>query len=134
MWAAFTSRFDIILKNLAYHSTLVDKEAVAADISNAVMRNEEDARKWEQQEQEWAATKIRAVLSWLETNDPLQEDVLERHVRECLPGSCDWFIQHKETRLWLGEHAQNALIWLHGKPGAGRSSHLVLVVCANYRL
>ncbi|EUC41875.1 hypothetical protein COCMIDRAFT_57997, partial [Bipolaris oryzae ATCC 44560] len=34
-------------------------------------------------------------------------------------GSCEWFVQHKETQLWLGDSAKNSLLWLCGKPGAG---------------
>lgn len=53
MWAGFESRFNRILKCLAYHSELADKEAAAADISEAVRRSKVDDEKWEQQEREW---------------------------------------------------------------------------------
>jgi hypothetical protein len=55
MWAGFEFRFDGILKNLAYHSELADKEAAAADIAEAVQRSKVDDEKWEQQEREWNA-------------------------------------------------------------------------------
>ncbi|USP82247.1 hypothetical protein yc1106_09521 [Curvularia clavata] len=55
MWAGFESRFNGILERLAYHSKLVDKEATAADIAEAIRRNKADDKKWEQQEREWAA-------------------------------------------------------------------------------
>lgn len=101
------------------HSELVDKEAVAVDITNAVARSKEDADRWEKQEQEWQALKLRAVLSWLATDDPPPEDALERHAQYCLPGSCDWFIQHLKTQSWLKDGTENAMLWLYGKPGAG---------------
>jgi hypothetical protein len=119
MWAGFESRFNGILRNLAYHSELVDKEAVAADISEAVRRSKADDEKWDQQEREWEATKVRTVLAWLDANDTPPAVILERRIRDCLPGSCDWFIQHKGTQLWLGDSVKNSLFWLHGKPGAG---------------
>jgi hypothetical protein len=136
MWAGFESRFETILKNLAYHSELADKEAVAADISNAVMRNEEESKRWEQQEREWVASKTHTVLVWLGTNDPLPDDVLDRHLRDCLPTSCDWFVQHSRTQLWLKDNAQNSLFWLYGKPGAGQSCSqrvVVIVLTTNDR-
>ena len=40
-------------------------------------------------------------------------------MRGYLPGSCDWFTKHEATQLWLGDSAQNPLLWLRGKPGAG---------------
>jgi hypothetical protein len=137
MWAGFESRFNGILKNLAYHSELADKEAAAADIAEAVRHSKADDESWEQQEREWTAVsinqyilygrqeltqyqvKIQKVLAWLGTSDPLPADLLDRHIRDCLPGSCDWFMKHKATELWLGDSAKNPLLWLCGKPGAG---------------
>jgi hypothetical protein len=119
MWAGFESRFGSILRRLAYHSELIDKEAITVDISDAVARRKEDVDRWEQQEREWQALKFRTVLSWLATDDPLQEDSLERHTGDCHPSSCNWFIQHRKTQLWLNDGAENAFLWLYGKPGAG---------------
>jgi hypothetical protein len=53
MWAGFETRFNEILKNLAYHGELVDKEAAAADIAEAFRRSKVDDEKWKQQEDEW---------------------------------------------------------------------------------
>jgi hypothetical protein len=58
MWAGFEPRFNGILKDLAYHSELADKEAAAADIAEAVRRSKADNEKWEQQEREWKAVSI----------------------------------------------------------------------------
>ena len=58
MWAGFESRFNGILKDLAYHSELADKEAAAADIAEAVRRSKADNAKWDQQEREWRAVSI----------------------------------------------------------------------------
>ena len=122
MWAGFESKFGNILRTLAYHSDLVDKEAVAMDISNAVTRSKEEVNRWEQQEREWQDLKVRTVLSWLATDEPPPEDILDRHAQDCLPSSCEWFIQHRKTQLWLTDGAENAILWLYGKPGAGKSS------------
>ncbi|KAF2833694.1 hypothetical protein CC86DRAFT_13602 [Ophiobolus disseminans] len=122
LWAGFEVRFNSILRSLAYHSELVDKEAVAADISDAVRRYKEESEKWEQQEREWEATKIRTVLSWLETSGTIPADAVEQLIHDCLPNSCDWFIQHYQTQSWLDDSGNNALLWLCGKPGAGKST------------
>ncbi|RYN71715.1 hypothetical protein AA0117_g9282 [Alternaria alternata] len=58
MWAGFETRFNGILKDLAYHSELVDKEASAADIAEAFKRSKVDDEKWEQQEREWNSVSI----------------------------------------------------------------------------
>jgi hypothetical protein len=121
MWAGFESRFGAILRRLAYHGELLDKEAVAAEISRAEERHKEETEKWEQQEREWKALKVRQVLSWLGTKDPLPDDAFQRHGRGCLPNSCDWFIQHRKVQSWLRDGTETPILWLFGKPGAGRS-------------
>jgi hypothetical protein len=59
MWVGFESRFNGILKNLAYHGDLADKEAAAADISEAVRRSKANDENWEHQEREWNAVSIQ---------------------------------------------------------------------------
>jgi hypothetical protein len=59
MWAGFESRFNAILQNLAYHSELLDKEATAAGISDAVRRNKANEEEWEQQQREWNAVSLQ---------------------------------------------------------------------------
>lgn len=131
MWAGFESRFGSILESLAYHSELLDKEAVAVNISDALARSTKDVGRWEQQEREWQAHKVRTVLSWLATDESPSEDILDRHTRDCLPDSCEWFIQHHKTQLWLKDGKENALFWLYGKPGAGKSSLIsTLTMCS----
>lgn len=119
MWSGFESRFEAILERMAYHSELVNNEAISADISGAVRRHQEEKEKWAQQERDALAAKLRTVLSWLQTSDYLPADTLRHHLQECLPDICNWFVQHDKTQLWLGDGPKNALIWLHGKPGAG---------------
>jgi hypothetical protein len=59
MWAGFESRFNGILQTLAYHIDLLDKEAAAADISDAVRRNKANEEEWEQQQREWNAVSLQ---------------------------------------------------------------------------
>ncbi|KAF4546252.1 uncharacterized protein LTHEOB_4249 [Lasiodiplodia theobromae] len=60
----------------------------------------------------------------------LYGDILEFHryaykfvTRRC---SCDWILDCKEIQAWLKDKPSNGVMWLHGKPGAGKS-----VICAN---
>ena len=122
MWGQFESRFDSILASLAHHSELVDKEAMAVDISEAMERRQRDAEMWEKQELEWRATKLHVVMNWLGFNGRAPEDELDKLLQGCLPDSCNWLVDHAKTQLWLKDGPTNALMWLHGKPGAGRRS------------
>ncbi|KAI4607631.1 hypothetical protein J4E83_009528 [Alternaria metachromatica] len=66
MWAGFESRFNGIMKNLAYHTELADKEAAAADIAESVRRSKADDENWEQQE--WKSMICSALVQHTETN------------------------------------------------------------------
>jgi hypothetical protein len=119
MWAGFETRFNTILQNLAYHRDLLDKEAIAIDISEAFKRHKEFGEKWAQEEREWHAAKVRNVLEWLRSNESSPEETHERHCQHSLPNSCDWFVQQDDIRVWQGDGSKNAVVWLTGKPGAG---------------
>ncbi|KAI9674908.1 MAG: hypothetical protein M1822_009011 [Bathelium mastoideum] len=120
-WGHFESRFSSILASLAYHGELVDKEAAAIDISYAAERRERQLEQWEKAEAERQAAQLNRVMAWLGLCGTAQVDELDRISRICSPGSCDWILKHKKITAWLDDSPSTALIWLHGKPGAGKS-------------
>ncbi len=119
MWAGFETRFSTILDRLAYHSGLLDKEAKAIDISEAIRRSREDSKQWELQEREWRATKLRGALAWLKTDVSDPEETYNRHCQESIPDSCTWFMLQDKMQLWQKDGAEHTLVRLTGKPGAG---------------
>lgn len=121
MWANFTPRFDSILSDLAYHSELLGEETTTVDFSEAVSRSRQERQRWERHEREQQFSKLQSVLSWLGSDDIPLEDELEKLLRDGLPGSCDWILQHPEIQSWWKSGAENRLVWLYGKPGAGQS-------------
>ena len=120
MWAGFETRFITILDRLAYHTALLDKEAAAIDISEAVRRSKEDFERWELQEREWQATKLRAVLAWLKTDMSNPEEMYYSHCQGSVPDSCAWFMLQDKMKLWQKDGADHTLVRLTGKPGAGQ--------------
>lgn len=123
MWGNFNSRFQSILDDLKYHGKLIDKEASAVNIAEAADWRRQHLEQQSKMEQDRKASQRYRTMTWLRSEDVSQEDEIDRISRDCLPGSCDWLIQHPETERWLKEGAANALIWLHGKPGAGKPLH-----------
>ncbi|KAH9881600.1 hypothetical protein IAQ61_000326 [Plenodomus lingam] len=73
--------------------SLLTKKPLRSIFLNATNQSREQALKWERQEEEWRAAKVRVVLSWLATGAQLPEDALDKHAEQCLPNSCDWFVQ-----------------------------------------
>lgn len=120
MWAGFETRFHTILESLAYHIALLDKEAAAIDIFQAMTRSKEDVDRWELQEHEWQATKLRGVLAWLKTDMSDPEETYDRHCGSSVPDSCAWFMLQDKMKLWQKDSADHTLVRLTGKPGAGQ--------------
>jgi hypothetical protein len=131
MWANFDTRFRAILANLAYHSDLIDKEAISIDIAASSKRREEDVERFEKQEREWKDAKLNATLSWLGFGSHFVDDKVDDLTRDCLPGTCDWLFEHPKIKPWLQDQNQCAVVWLHGKPGAGQSTKRAAHIATN---
>lgn len=121
MWDNFDSRFKSILADLAHHSDLVEKEAIAIDIAASLRHQKEDIERFEKQEQEWRNAKLNAALSWLGFGNHVVDHTPDNLTRDCSPGVCDWFLKHPKIEPWLQDQDPCSIVWLHGKPGAGKS-------------
>ena len=121
LWARFDRRFNGILESLARHTELVDKEANSIDISEAKEWRAQAIENAARQEQDRAIAMFHSVLSWLEIKDYEQEDELERLHNFHHPHSCDWIQKHPKARSWLRLGKGEPVLWIHGKPGAGKS-------------
>ncbi|EXF82276.1 hypothetical protein CFIO01_08163 [Colletotrichum fioriniae PJ7] len=60
----------------------------------------------------------RRFLAWL----PYVNfgDIHENHFERRIPTSGDWLLRNEKYRLWK-ESANSDLLWIHGKPGSGKS-------------
>lgn len=106
MWDNFDSRFKSILADLAYHSDLIDKEAIAIDIAASLRHQKEDAERFEKQEQEWKKAKLGTTLSWLGFGSHVVDHKLDNLTRDCSPGACDWLLKHPKVEPRIKAHVQ----------------------------
>ncbi|KAH6610672.1 hypothetical protein Trco_000692 [Trichoderma cornu-damae] len=125
-WANFDVRFDSILASLAHHSDLIVQEAHVFDIVEAKKWREKMDKQTAAMESEKLYRQRTSVIAWLGLDRPMQDDEGERLLRDCVPDSCDWILKNKTVESWLRPDNKDAVVWLHGKPGAGKS-----VICAN---
>lgn len=76
------------------------------------------------EDQERAVARLQASLTWLDSQDGLQESELDRLYSRTHEHSCDWIQLQKEAKTWLRIRGSQPVLWLFGKPGAGMfSSH-----------
>lgn len=120
-WANFDIRFDSILASMAHHSDLITQEATTIDIVEAKQWRDRAAAEAISKENDRLYRQRSSVISWLSLDHASQPDECERLLRGCTAGSCDWILEHKTVKSWLQVDTAVPVIWLHGKPGAGRS-------------
>ncbi|KAJ2988979.1 hypothetical protein NUW58_g3702 [Xylaria curta] len=125
-WARFDFRFNSILASMAKNSEAIDQEAATIDIIEAKQWRDKLASQVDTREQDRADRQRQSVISWLALEHPPQDDNREKLLRDCLPGSCDWVLKQDKMASWVKVDSRLAVVWMHGKPGAGKSS----VICA----
>lgn len=117
-WANFDVRFDAILASMARHSDLITRGATTNDIKQ--WRHKMDTEVTAK-EKDRLYRQRSSVISWLGLEQPSQDDECERLLRDCIEDSCDWILKNQTIQSWLQIDTNVPVVWLHGKPGAGRS-------------
>ncbi|KAI3318736.1 hypothetical protein HD806DRAFT_510815 [Xylariaceae sp. AK1471] len=125
-WANFDFRFNSILSSMARHSEAIDQEAATIDIVEAKQWREKLASQVATREKDRIDRQRQSVIAWLALEHLPQDDNREKLLRDCLQGSCDWALKQEKVASWAKIDSKLAVVWLHGKPGAGKS-----VICAS---
>jgi archaellum biogenesis ATPase FlaH len=112
------------------HEKLVDKDAIALDISEARELRQE-LRTWKQEslerihimDQEQSSRDFQSILSWLRIHESDQEVIFDSVSSQGnkYPGTCSWVIQHPKFQSWLQRRPETPLLWLMGAAGSGKS-------------
>ena len=127
-WGLFERRFKSILQKLAYHCDLLDKEATAAHFSE--MKQFRDKRQLEDDtfEQQRRAQMRQDVFRWLSAAEDQQEEHLHRISDNRQPETCNWILKDPQIQPWIGDDSSDAVLWMTGIPGAGKSYLCSLLV------
>ena len=127
-WGLFERRFKSILQKLAYHCDLLDKEAAAAHFSE--MKQFRDKRQFEDDtfEQQRRAQMRQDVFRWLSAAEDQQEEHLHRISDNRQPETCNWVLKDPQIQPWIGDDSDDAVLWMTGIPGAGKSYLCSLLV------
>lgn len=120
IWEKHAHHLRMILKNLIeVCEYMAQVQVTSTSIDELMDRRErrlEDQRKTEQAQ---AQSRLNSVLAWLEINEE-QDDDLDRLFGLQHGDSCAWLLATNTIRRWRGGGSENPVVWLTGKPGAGR--------------
>ena len=127
-WGLSEPRFKAIISRLASHCDLLDKEA--ASLHFLEMKAMRDKRLQEEEAFETIRQNqmLQDVLAWLSAAEDTQEEYLYRLSDQRQPGTCNFILQDPEISSWLDSEVGPDLIWMTGKPGAGKSFLCSLIV------
>lgn len=129
-WGRFQRRFDNVTEDMKRHEKLIDKEAVALDISDSRDLRQE-LRAWKEEsldkistlDEEQSLRDFHSILSWLRINESDQEAIFESVSSQGnkYPGTCSWTIQNAKFQAWLQRRPETPMLWLVGSAGSGKS-------------
>lgn len=127
-WGLFERRFKMILQKLALHCELLDKEAAAAHFSE--MKQFRDKRQLEEDtfERQRQNKMAQDVFRWLSAAEDQQEEHLHRISDKRQPETCSWVLGDVQMRPWIEDDSGDAVLWMTGIPGAGKSFLCSLLV------
>ncbi|KAF8545104.1 hypothetical protein BDD12DRAFT_977275 [Trichophaea hybrida] len=119
-WNDFETRFGNILENIQRHQNLIDYEARAEDIAESQKARENAQKLLEEKTRERQTKRKKACADWLSPADV--DTTKDNASQEKTLGTSEWLLNSREMTEWLdGDPNSNAIIWLHGIPGAGKT-------------
>ncbi|UKZ73066.1 hypothetical protein TrVFT333_000706 [Trichoderma virens FT-333] len=129
-WGRFQRRFNHIFADLKAHEDLVDKTAIAANLSESKDMREklqdwrqQEINKLKQEEEDRASNEFHAILSVLKVDETHQIKVFDNLVAEANknPGSCSWILQQPKIQSWARCDRATQFAVMHGCVGSGKS-------------
>ena len=127
-WGLFERRFGLILQKLARHSELLDREAAAAHFSEMKQFREKRQLEEDTFERERHYRMARDVFEWLSAAQDEQEEHLHRISDKRQPETCNWVLKDPQMQPWIEDDGGEAVLWMTGIPGAGKSLICSLLV------
>jgi hypothetical protein len=131
LWKDFGSRFDSIIESLKKQRHFVDVEAASIDIVEAKEarrkvqeemqeRQKREKESIERNERSSRIAQLQHSITWLSVDDSIQENELDRISRRRHDETCQWVAKESSLKSWITDDTKSHLLWLNGKPGAGK--------------
>lgn len=131
LWKDFGARFSGIIESLKAQRDFVDREAMSLHIvetnnSQSKLQNEIQQQQksgnemLDINEKNMKIAQLQHSVAWLAVDDKVQEIEHERHSHRRHPETCQWLMSEPKLKAWLDSNTKLPLIWLNGKPGAGK--------------
>ncbi|KAF9770379.1 hypothetical protein IL306_012094, partial [Fusarium sp. DS 682] len=129
-WGRFQRRFEGIIQDLKAHEGLVDKMALATNISESKhlrrkidMWRQEQLERLAKEEAEQITAQYLAITAYLKVDESTNAKIFEAIASEAAAnvGTSSWILKQPEMQAWLRCHQSCTFLLLSGRPGSGKS-------------
>jgi hypothetical protein len=121
LWKDFGGRLNHIIESLQKCRDCFDTEAASFNNLEEKSRIRQQAREiLEEDEKRMRITHLQESISWLSADDGYQASEYERISSRRHDETCKWIFQAPKMARWLTDYSEQPLLWLTGKPGAGK--------------
>ncbi|KAK9774284.1 putative C2H2-type domain-containing protein [Seiridium cardinale] len=121
-WRGFKLKIDLIKQRMQRHGNLIKMEATLAEFEEIRRLNQTTAIEFNNMRQAELDRKRNATIQWLSASNSqvVQEEYIE--ASSLCVGAGDWLVADHRFRNWSDlQYCSNPLLWMTGKPGAGKS-------------
>ena len=126
LWPKYSSRFQVILKNIAQHRIMMDSEVTLAHIKEAYAARVDAQDKFERDQEYEERMEFQIIMNSL--SPQLYDAQLERIKQRCFMEAGKWIEQDNDFSEWQDPSNQSAkVLWLMGIPGAGMTRLVVSI-------
>ncbi|KAH7308822.1 hypothetical protein BKA65DRAFT_174630 [Rhexocercosporidium sp. MPI-PUGE-AT-0058] len=132
LWTDYKTRFSSIIDGLKTQRDFLDTEAMSIHMSQSkdareklqteIQENQRNAVViLEQLESKAKISRLQHAVAWLSVDDKTQEYNFETISNRRHDKTCQWIAKNDQLLSWKKDDEKHSLLWLNGKPGAGKS-------------
>ncbi|KAH7355340.1 hypothetical protein BKA65DRAFT_395437 [Rhexocercosporidium sp. MPI-PUGE-AT-0058] len=128
LWKDFAARHVHIIDSLQKNKDCIDGEAAAltaatiAEKMRILQQEKEMQLALDQNETKLKIAQLQHSIAWLAVDDGQQEVEFDRISRRRHDDTCKWVVETPEFKSWMDSQVAKPLVWVSGKPGAGKST------------
>lgn len=128
-WKTFRPKFQATLSNLQRHKILLENQANLLFFQQYQVDREKTELEFRNIEHQTELNRQSAVANWLAQADSESDQRVAASVRQENSGSGRWLLEQQQMKRWLDpKYTLLPLLWINGRPGAGKTILASLIV------
>ncbi|KAF8441250.1 hypothetical protein BGX38DRAFT_1134072 [Terfezia claveryi] len=121
-WKGVAVAIRTLKENLRRHKSLVETQATLSHFEEAQIARETAKEALKESVKNEQARQRMAVIEWFSSPDSETDHERYSGIREKYPGTGRWLLRARMVKRWLDSSTAGVpVLWLYGKPGAGKT-------------